>query len=123
MSKITAFHEHELRTKAKTNEYMKYFNVNLSGLRGKHYPCLSEIITPDDVKKMRPHIKLLAGDYLTYQKKYDQTNQGSPLCRLCHLEGETICHILAICPAYENKRKKILEDMRILCSSSVNFKI
>ena len=24
MSKITAFHERELRTKAKTNEYMKY---------------------------------------------------------------------------------------------------
>ena len=33
MSKITAFHEHELRTKTKTNEYMKYLNVNLSGLR------------------------------------------------------------------------------------------
>ena len=72
---------------------------------------------------MRPHIKLLAGDYLTYQKKYDQTNQGSPLCRLCYLEGETICHILAICPAYQNKREKILEDMRSLCSSSVDFRM
>ena len=123
MSKITAFHEHELRTKAKTNEYMKYLNVNLSGLRGKHHPCLSGIITTEEVKKMRPHVKLLAGDYLTYQKKYDQTNQGSPLCRLCHLEGETICHILAICPAYQIKREKMLEDIRLLCSSSVNFKL
>ena len=107
MSKITAFHEHELRMKAGENEYMKYLNVNLSG---KHHPCLSGIITTEEVRKMRPHVKLLTGDYLTYQKKYDQTNQGSPLCRLCHLEGESICHILIIYSAYKSKRKKLLAD-------------
>ena len=41
MTKITAFHEKELRIKAQSNEHMKYLNVSLSGLRGKHHPYLA----------------------------------------------------------------------------------
>jgi hypothetical protein len=64
----------------------------------------------------------LTGDYLTYQKKYDQNNQGSPFCRLCLLqEGETVCHILAICPMYETKRREFIDEMKNLCSKSDNF--
>ena len=119
MTKITAFHEKELRIKAQSNEYMQYLNVSLSGLRGKHHPCLANIVTTDEVHKLRPYLKLLTGDYLTYQKKFDQSNgQGSPVCRLCHQGGETICHILAICPAYEIKRTKMLQEMAKVCSKS-----
>ena len=119
MTKITAFHEKELRIKAQKNEYMKYLNVSLIGLRGKHHPCLANIVTTEEVHKLRPYLKFLAGDYLTYQKKFDQNNgQGSPVCRLCHLEGETICHILTICPAYDNKRTKMLQEMAEVCSNS-----
>ena len=122
VTKITAFHEQELRNKAKTNEYMKYMNVNLIGLMGKCHPCLAGIITTEEVKKLRPFLKFLTGDYLTYQKKYDQNNQGSPFCRLCLLqEGETVCHILAICPMYETKRREFIDEMKNLCSKSDNF--
>ena len=56
---------------------------------------------------------------MTYQKKFDQNNgQGSPACRLCHQGAETVCHILAICPAYEAKRTKMLQDMANLCLNS-----
>ena len=95
---------------------MKYLYVNLSGLRGRYHPCLANIVTTEDVKKMRPYLKFMTGDYLT--------NQGNPLCRLCHMEGETICHILAICPIYEVKRTKMLREITELCTKeSITFDI
>ena len=122
ITKITAFHETELRNKASKNEYMKYMNVNLTGLRGRCHPCLAGIITTEEVKRLRPFLKFLTGDYLTYQKKYDQTNQGSPLCRLCDQEeGETVCHILAVCPFYNGKRAKFIEEMKIVCQKITYF--
>ena len=124
MNKITAFQENELRNKAQGNDLMQYLNVNLSGLRGRQHPCLSNVITVDEVKKMRPHLKLLTGDYLTYKRKFDETGKGNPICRLCRTESESICHIVAICPAYNITRNKIIEEMSELClvaRSELNF--
>ena len=87
---------------------MQYLNVNLSGLRGKHHPSLSSIVTTDEVRKLRPHLKFLSGDYLTYQVKFEQTQKGSPLCKICSLDNETVCHIITICPEYDEMRKRIL---------------
>ena len=58
MTKITVFHENELRTKADKNNCMKYLNVKLIGLNGKFHPCLSGIVTTEEFKKLRPHLKL-----------------------------------------------------------------
>ena len=69
----------------------------------------------DEVKKMRPHLKLLTGDYLTYKRKFDESGKGNPICRLCRTESESICHIVAICPAYNIIRNKIIEEMSELC--------
>ena len=70
MTKITAFHENELRKKAQENDLMQYLNVNLSGLRGRHHPSLSNLITVNEDKKMRPHLKLLTGDYQSRLKTF-----------------------------------------------------
>ena len=100
---------------------MKYLNVNLSGLRGKYHPCLSNIVTTEKVQKLRPYLKFLTGDYRTYQKKFDQSDgKGSPECRLCHQGGETVSHILGISPIYEVKRKKMLQEIIDICKNS-NF--
>ena len=90
---------------------MGYLNVNLSSLRGKSHPCLSNVITSHEVRKLRPHLKFLSGDYLTYQTQFQRTNKGSPLCKICESENETISHILAICPHYETTRKRILSEI------------
>ena len=58
MTKITIFHENELRIVAETNDCMKYLNVKLTGLTGKFHPCLSGIVTTEEFKKLRPHLKL-----------------------------------------------------------------
>ena len=120
ITRITAFHENELRRKAAGNSQMEHLNVSLTGLRGRHHPSLSNLITTEEVKKMRPHLKFLSGDYLTYQTKFDQTGQGNPLCKVCRTENETISHIISSCPAYEEKRSKILEELSGLCLLTKN---
>ena len=66
LTKITAYYETSLRSKASQSSSIKYLNVSLTGLRGKRHPAVSNIVTTHDVKKSRIHIKMLAGDYLTH---------------------------------------------------------
>ena len=125
LTKISAFHEKELKIQASRNSQMQYLNVNLSGLRGKNHPCLSNIITTQEVRKLRPHLKLLSGDYLTYKTQYDRTQKGSPWCKICEMqENETILHILAICPHYEAVRNRIINEFANTCQlakTNLNF--
>ena len=116
--KINIFHETELRLAAAKNSKMKYLNVSLHGLTGRLHPALGgDIRTTSDVDKMRPHLKLLSGDYLTYQVRSQQSG-GSPICRLCGLADETSCHIIASCQKLD--RKQFLEEYKSLCLLSEN---
>ena len=132
LTKITAFHEKELRQQVASNSLMTYLNVSISGLRGRHHPSLSYMLTTQDVKKSQPHIKMLCGDYFTYEKRSNQSG-GSPHCRSCFLtnqESETpkpsenLIHILTECSAYSHIRDRILPEFSLLCQQSdakINF--
>ena len=126
LTKITAFHENELRKKADTNDNLKFLNVSILGLRGKHHPSLSNLITSHDVQKSQPHIKMLCNDYYTYEKRANQSG-GSPHCRSCSdpnkqtggsLPIEDIIHILTVCSSYADTRERILKEFSILCHKS-----
>ena len=94
------------------------------GLRAKHHPAILNIVTPLEVQKMRPHIKMLCGNLLTYQTKFNQSGSGSPHCRLCDSKSETLCHIIASCIAYEETRKRIMNEMdQLLQTSESNLEI
>ena len=82
LTTISAHHERGLRSLAENNSKMGYLNVSLSGLRGRHHPALANIITTYEVQKCRIHLKMLAGDFFTYEVKADQSG-GSPYCRCC----------------------------------------
>ena len=114
-TKIASFHEREMKMKAENNDLMQYMNVSLSGLRGRHHPSLSQVITTGEVKQLRPHLKFLTGDYLTYERKYNESGQGNPLCRICRVGNESISHILTTCSAYNIQRKKILKEIEEMC--------
>ena len=77
LTQISAHHERGLRSLAENNSKMGYLNVSLSGLRGRHHPALANIITTYEVQKCRIHLKMLAGDFFTYEVKADQSG-GSP---------------------------------------------
>ena len=65
LTKVTAFHEKELRQNSLSNSNMMYLNVSVFGLRGKRHPSLSNLLTAFNVKKSRPHLKMLCMDYYT----------------------------------------------------------
>ena len=101
---------------------MKYLNVSVSGLRGRHHPSLSNIMTTFQVKKLRPFLKMLCMDYYTYEKRANQSG-GSPHCRACALRiqqsdtshTEDIPHILISCSAYKDIRSSIFPEFEELC--------
>ena len=107
---ITSYFEQKLRKLAENNSCMEYLNVDLQGLRGKPHPALHNITTTDEVIKCRPHLKMLCGNLFTYEVKYNQSGTGSPHCRLCGSQRESVSHIVAVCPHYGDVRQKILEE-------------
>ena len=119
-TKITAFHENNLRIAAGKNSQMKFLNVSTNGLRGRHHPALSNMITTWEVKKSRSHLKFLSGNYLTYKQKSDQSG-GSPRCRICKTgSDETISHLISTCHGLAVERTKLLTEYEALCSLTKN---
>ena len=135
LTKIVKYHEQQMRDDASRNSKMQYFNVNLIGLRGRNHPSMSKINTTHEVARMRPHMKMLCGDYYTYKMEANYQG-GSPNCRLCsqaeprpgksdisESKIENIEHILTVCSIYSDVRdrvliqmKNILEDMEFMDS-------
>ena len=61
---IISHHESALRQTASRNMKLQYLNVQATGLTGRLHPSLSWVLTTQYVCTVRPHIKMLAGDYL-----------------------------------------------------------
>ena len=128
LTKITAFHERELRQIAlsKTETSMKYLNVSLIGLGGRLHPAITGVSTTHEVRKMRPHIKMLSGNYLTFEMKARQSG-GSNHCRLCSnnielgANGpyiESLEHLIAQCIKFEDLRNRITTTITNLCQQA-----
>ena len=116
-TKITAFHEKQLRTSAESNSKMAWFNVSVTGLTGRHHPVLNGAVTAHDVKKLRPMVRMLTGDYYCFAVKSDQSG-GGDYCRLCPDRGpdlprprEDIQHIVTECEATRDTRERLLINL------------
>ena len=106
-----------------------YLNIAAWGLRGRHHPALSNLLTHLDVQKSRPYLKMLCCDYFTYEKRADQSG-GSSHCRCCESDivsserpSESTLHIITTCTAYTEIRERIFSEIASLCSrSNIDFK-
>ena len=88
-TKILAWFERKLRLTALSNSKMIYLNVQLNGLSGRPHPVLGNIVSTQDVKKMRVHLKFLTMDFhYLYQPS---------LCNLCAASNTTTDHVLVTC--------------------------
>ena len=106
------------RDKASSNSKMIYLNIQLAGLTGRHHPALSGLETTRDVERLRPHIKMLAGDYLTYSRIALENEAADPSCRICrHTKPsqpsppETIAHILTECTGTAEVRERMFPEL------------
>ena len=126
-TRIRSFHEYELRSKAKIDKKLKYFNVSLMGLSGRPHPAICGLYTASEVRRSQPHLKMLVGDYYTMEIKSEQSG-GTPNCRLCcsnveleeNYATENICHMLVMCNAYNTLRGRLFDEMSVKCQETVN---
>ena len=99
---------------------MKFLNISVLGLGGRNHPVLNNIITTHEVEKMRPVVKMLSGDYLTYSTKAIQTD-CSPHCRLCLDPFEDIEHVVFFCIKLDLVRNEQIEKLKsFLTSNNIN---
>ena len=120
-TKITVYHEKELRAKASTDPKMKFLNVGTRGLNGRPHPVLNRAATTSEAKALKPVVKMLNSDYYTFSLKNSQSGGGSH-CRLCPTETlaptEDITHVLTQCAGTQEIRIAKLPELMSLAESA-----
>ena len=115
---VTSHHEAYWRTRAADNIKLQYLNIKATGLTARPHPIMSWAETTQDVVILRPHIKLLSGDYQCYE--YLAHDRGiEPHCRLCMSSThpsqqpptEDVDHILTQCRATSDTRASYLPGL------------
>ena len=105
-----------MRKKALSKWKLDFLNIQLSGLTGRIHPILFGIHATQDAKHARPHVKILAADYMCFSTlaiEWDSDTQ----CKLCYpgtailSPSEDITHILTSCIATADVRKRILPKL------------
>ena len=110
-TKITAYHENELRRHAQENHKLEYLNVQTWGLTGKAHPIL-DIRETRDSPKLLAHLKFLASYH-----KLSADRGVQPHCRLCHAPCEHTQHILTECPSTADVRDHLYPALVNLVTS------
>ena len=110
-TKVIVYYEKKLRAASATNSRMNYLNVQLHGLTGRPHPALSGILTTRDTKKLRHHIKFLAGDFLTAERQAKDQPQLNPACKLCLAPVESPEHVIISCRAMADIRQRIFPEL------------
>ena len=110
---VTSYHERTLRSKVLENYKLEYLNVQATGLTAKPHPVLAWVMTTHEVVIVRPHIKMLSGDYLCYANL--ACDRGvDPHCRVCQAHShhpapaEDLVHLLTRCRATADTRDRIM---------------
>ena len=110
-TKITVYYENKLRTDSKTNSKMRYLNVQLCGLSVRPHTSLLDILTTQDARKLRHHLKFLTGDFLTAERLALDQPSLDPACKLCLAPVESTEHVLVSCSATADIRQRILPEL------------
>ena len=94
--------------------------MQLAGLTGRHHPALSAIYTTRDVERLRSHIKMLSGDYLTYSRvtqdsRSENADPSFRICRSAHKQQsvppESVDHILTECIGTPEVRERLFPEL------------
>ena len=109
-TQVTVHRETELREKSKSNSKMKYLNVQIQGFSGIPHPVLLNISNTQDIMRLRHHIKIFAGDFLTAER-LAADNGSDHKCKLRHAQVEDLDHVLTQCRASTDIRERILPEL------------
>ena len=112
-TKVTCYWEAMWRSKAVTNTKLAYLNVQTVGLSGQPHPMFRWVSSTRDVTRVRPHVKMLSGDYLCYANlAHDRdTDPHCCLCLLVPAPKEDLVHVLTMCSATRDTRSRLMPDL------------
>ena len=114
-TRVTVYHENELRSLALANSKLEYFNVQTLGLEGRSHPVL-EISETRSAPKLKAHLKFLTGDINSYLNVSNERG-GSPHCRLCLAPCEDTVHIVIQCTSTAHIRERLFPELLNLVAS------
>ena len=118
-TRVTAWHERNLRKKAQQNSKMRYLHVGLIGLTGRPHPALWQIMNTQDARKSRTHLQMLVGDFGPVST---QPNGAVPQCGLCSAPAPDIIeHTLTLCKVTVNVKARLLPELLNLVASLVPY--
>ena len=110
-TRIVSWHERNLRNDAVSNSKMQFLNVQLYGLSGRSHPALQGIMTTQDAKKLRLHLKFLTCDFMSNKRlSLDQPNISSA-CSLCNALLDSTSHILVSCRSTSDVRSRLWPEL------------
>ena len=110
-TRVTVWHEQELRRTSTMNSKMKYLNVHLIGLSGRPHPVLHNIVSTQDAKKLRLHLKFLTCDYMCNELLSKNQPAISAACELCSAELDSIEHVMVSCKALSEVRSRLYPEL------------
>ena len=110
-TRITTWHEQRLRSMSENNSKMAFLNVQLYGLTGRAHPALQNILTTQDAKKLRLHLKFLTCDLITNERLSRDNPTISPACPLCNDSLDSTTHVLTSCQALSEVRARIFPEL------------
>ena len=116
LSRVTLYHEKQMRLKAQANWKLCYLNVQTLGLSGKPHLVLRNVLTTREVVKLRAHLKLLTGDFLSHEL-LSRERGSSPRCRICPSDTESTQHIISECSATSDTRQRLYPELLNLIAS------
>ena len=86
---------------------MLYLNVQMLG----PHPAIQNILSTQDVKKLRLHLKFLTCDYLTNERLALDHPGKDPSCQLCLAPSDSIEHVIMSCRATSDVRDRLLPEL------------
>ena len=110
-TRVTAYHEAQLRQIALKNSNLTYLNVQLLGLNGRPHPAILNIAETREAFKLRAHLKFLTGDFLSFSPLSTSGESELPRCRLCAASFECTQHILTECRCTSNVRDRLFPEL------------
>ena len=125
-TRVTAWYERELRNQAHCNSKMRYLNVSLTGLSGQPHIVLHGILSTQDAKKLRLHLKFLTCDFFCNELLSHSQPSISPACDFCPSPApvDSIEHALVSClPMTEIKSRLYAELVNTIAQVQPNCSI
>ena len=114
-TRVTVYHETDLRSLALANSKLEYFNVQTLGLEGWSHPVL-EISETRAAPKLNAHLKLMTGDINSFLNISNERG-GSPHCRLCPVPCKDTQHIISKCAITAHIRERLFQELTNLVAS------